>query len=113
MAPYDIDLHDNTSDNLTNLAEFTAWKYAKIRQAGVEEGRRQISTERQAEDQAEDQAAIQQLSKRGVSLRDAFGNSSSARGRDAIAIIHQSGVGSKNGVYGRLRRLAAAEGLVK
>ena len=59
-----------------------------------------------------DAAALQKLTGKGLSLRDAFGRKSTARGRDVITNLHRTSFATKSGAYTRLRRLAQAEGLV-
>lgn len=103
-----------TTNNITDneYQQFRQWKDNKIREAGLAEGRAQASAERMAEEQAADAAALQKLTSKGLSLRDAFGNTSTAQGRDVITNLHRTSFASGSGDYRRLRRLAQAEGLV-
>lgn len=94
--------------------QFRAWQDNKIRQQALAEGRSQASAEQQAAEAEADRAALAQLTSKGLNLKDAFGRTSTARGRNTLAVLYQRGVGgSQRGVYGRLRRMAAAEGLVQ
>jgi len=102
-----------TSPDTTELAQFRAWRESRLRETALAEGRNQASAEHQAAELAADSAALKKLSDRGVSLRDAFGASSTNQGRGTIINLHRSGFGSKSDTYSRLRRLARLEGLVK
>jgi hypothetical protein len=100
----------NISDG--EYQQFRAWQDSRIREAALAEGRKQASAEQQAEDQASNAAALQKLTSKGLTLKDAFGNSSTTRGRDLLTNLHRNSFTSKSGTYSRLRRLAQAEGLV-
>jgi hypothetical protein len=103
----------NTTTTGSEYAQFRAWKDSRIREAAIAEGRAQASAEHIAAEQAADAAAIQKLASKGLTLRDAFGNTSTVRGRDAITNLHRTSFASKSGAYTRLRRLAQAQGLVQ
>ncbi len=101
----------NVSD--TEYAQFRAWKDSRIREAGVAEGRAEASAEHMEAERAADAAALEKLTSRGLSLRESFGNASTARGRDVITNLHRTSFASKTGAYTRLRRLAQQAGLVQ
>jgi maltoporin len=111
-----IDTEDTntTTKNVSDAeyAQFRAWKDSRIREAAIAEGRAQASAERMAEEQAADAAALQKLTSKGLSLKDAFGRASTTRGRDAITNLHRTSFASQSGAYMRLRRLAQSQGLV-
>jgi hypothetical protein len=110
---------DNTSTTTRNnisdseYAAYRAWMDRRIHDAGLAEGRTQASAAQMAEEKVADADALQRLTSKGLGLRDVFGNSSTDRGRGVLINIHRSSFGSKTTAYTRLRRMAAAEGLVK
>lgn len=110
----DSDSNSSTTKNITDneYQQFRQWKDSRIREAALAEGRAQASAERTAEEHAADADALQKLTSKGLSLRDAFGRTSTARGRDIITNLHRTSFASKSGAYTRLRQLARAEGLV-
>jgi hypothetical protein len=106
----------NTADSNTNtseLAQFRAWRDSRLRESALAEGRQQASAEAQAAERQADADAIRVLAAKQLSLRDCFGNSATQRGRDALTILHRSSFSTRSGVYSRLRRMAADEGLVR
>jgi hypothetical protein len=118
-----IDDNDNgTADTRTNTAtknvsdaEYQAFRQFqdnKIRETALAEGRNQASTAQLAEEAQADADALARLSSKGLSLKDSFGNASTDRGRGMIVNLHRSQFGAKS-AYTRLRRMAAAQGLVK
>jgi hypothetical protein len=101
----------NVSDQ--ELQEFRAFRDSKIRAASLQEGQNMATAAHLADEQAADEAALKKLTDKNLSLRDVFGNSSTDRGRGVLINIHRSGFGSKTTTFARLRRMAAASGLVK
>jgi hypothetical protein len=111
-------IDDTTSTSTRNISNseydsYLAFKESKIRDAALAEGQQMASAQHLAEDREADAIALKKLTDKGLSLRDAFGASSTDRGRGAIINIHRSSFGSKTTAYNRLRRMAAAQGLVK
>jgi hypothetical protein len=106
-------MNDSSRISDTEYNEYRAYKDAKIRDAAIAEGRQQASSEHQAEDAAANADALKRLTDKGLSLRDAFGNSSTTRGRDFLVNVHRSSVGNRSQTYARLRRQAVAQGLVQ
>jgi hypothetical protein len=104
-----------TSRNISNeeLLEFRAFRESKIRDAGMAEGRAAASAEHLANEAAADAAAMKKLTDKNLSLKDAFGHSSTNLGRGVLINISRSSFGSRDGAYVRLRRMAAAANLVQ
>jgi hypothetical protein len=95
------------------LSEFRAFRESKIRESAIIEGRAQASAEGMAADVAADKAAMDKLTSRGLTLKNAFGRLSTQRGRDVLANLHRSSFSSQSGEYTRLRRMAQLEGIVQ
>jgi hypothetical protein len=100
----------NISD--AEYAAYRAWMDSRIHDAALAQGRREASSAQQAEEAQADADALQRLTSKNLSLKDVFGRLSTDRGRGVLINLHRSQIGSKS-TYVRLRRMAAAEGLVK
>ena len=111
----------NQGDSLMNTLnseeyrEFSQWREGRIRQEAREEAQREAQRVNIEADAAADAAALAVLERKGVSLKDCFGNSSNIRGRNVVAIAHSSDRGKPQDArtYPRLRRLASEQGLVR
>jgi hypothetical protein len=101
---------NNISD--AELNEYRAFKESKIREASLAEGQQMATAQHLADEAAADAAALQKLTSKNLSLKDAFGRLSTDRGRGLIVNLHRSQFGT-NSAYSRLRRLAVAAGLVQ
>jgi hypothetical protein len=118
MFDEDITSTTNTSSSTNHisdqeLSEFRAFRESKIRAAGLAEGRAAANSAHLANEAAADAEALAKLTGKNLGLKDCFGNSSTDRGRGTLINLYRSGVGSKAQTYSRLRRMAAAQNLVK
>src|SRR5258708_25854658 len=95
--------------------EFSQRGAGRLRQEAREEAQREAQRVNAKAEAAADAAALAVLERKGVSLRDCFGNSSNIRGRNVVAIAHSSDRGKPQDAktYARLRRLASEQGLVQ
>lgn len=100
--------------NTEEYKEFTAWKEQRIRQEARTEAQAEAQRINIEAETTADAAVLRQLEARGVSLAEAFGRSSTARGRNVAAILHKSDQGKPQSAraYARLRTIATRQGLV-
>ena len=96
----------------TEYKEFAAWKESRIRDAARAEAQAEAAQVNVAQEAAADAAALGELEAKGFSLNQVFGHGATPRGRDVLALIHQSAFNRKSDTYRRLRNLARQQGLV-
>jgi hypothetical protein len=107
-------IHSTTPNtNSLDLAEYRQWRDSKIRDAGIAEGMTRASKEQLAQESAADAAALARLTNKGITLKDAFGACSTTPGRNLLVNLSRSSFANQNGLYRRLRRMAAEQNLVK
>lgn len=100
--------------NDAEYKEFQSWKEQRIRQEARQEAQAEATTRNVAAETEADAAALRVLEAKGLMLKDAFGRTSTARGRNVAAILHKSDQGKPQSAktYVRLRTIAARQGLV-
>lgn len=105
---------NNKSLHAHEVEEFRKWQLERIRAEERSKAQSEAAQVNMAAEEAADRAALAALEARGVTLEECFGHGTSVKGQNAIKIIYQNGIGSgATKHYPRLRKLAAARGLVK